>query len=258
MAKKKKKKQQRPPATAIIIESESDPPGCLYLIGMLALGVWIAFVPIPYFLALGTAILLPPLAFLVWRVEKHRLEYAHLFPTWQSLSCQTSSLLVIALAYRWWDEYDLVVPLYWAVASQLIAMALLVPAHFYRPAGEMLPHRAVVFSLYVGSLLGLANTHLDQSPPAYVQGIVIDESYRDGIFRNSPRYYIVAPYLHWDAQLVARPRDRRQRVERGTPMCSVSYAGGLGLARHTHHVGLCPTPDAAARVRALQQNLMRQ
>lgn len=216
-------------------------PGCLFTIVMGTLGLWIAFFPRPYALAVGVGVLVPPIAFVLWRPDNQRLAETHQLPlTWQQMFCASSAFLVMGLAYRWWEEYSLLAPLPWAIASQLGATVLLLAAHLYRPSG-LLTWRALCFVMYVGSSLGLANKHLDATPPRYVQGTVVEES----VYAGLGHYALVAPYLDWPQQLIAAPQFDSPFKE-GGPVCSAHHVGRLGFPWASHAFANCPQPNAIA------------
>jgi hypothetical protein len=243
--------------------SESDRSGCLYACFMLALAAWIAFYPAPYWLALGIAVIVPPLAFFCYRPDKSTLDYAHLMPpTRQYLLNGTCAFLVWGLAYRWWREYSLIDPVAWALVSLTGATVLTMLSLLYRRSGDMIFWRGFTFTLYAASVAGLANVHFDTAPPVYVQGIVTDTRYINGDGRRASRYgrtmprqYTIGPYLKSEKHTIELKLFERSAVKEGDPMCSARYSGALGFQWSTLKPSLCPVADAAARVAELRQHL---
>lgn len=224
------------------VPPDESAPGCLYFRCTLALGLWIVFYPRPYWLALGIGFILPPVAFLLYRLPGMDAEVYiedSSRPSWQSLLSANSSFLVLALGVRWWREYTLIAPLPWAVATQLSAAALVMASLWYRRRNAMLVWRALIFSVYIGSLLGLANKHLDDSSPELVQGTVVAPSEWADEFFYSYRYFVIAPYLHWDSKAILLPYRGEPPFAEGQQVCTARHRGWLGMPWSSYHAGAC-------------------
>lgn len=150
------------PTTPVHRSADPVSPGCLSFIVMVALGLWIALFPAFPALMVAVGVVIPPLTFL--GAGRERPE-PYLPPTRPRLAYTNSAFVVVGLSYRWWAEYGLITPLPWGTASVVCTSALLLAAHRFRPSGDLFHWRILMLVLYSGSALGLANMHLDDSPP---------------------------------------------------------------------------------------------
>lgn len=227
--------------TSISTIDDADPPALLIFLMMLLAGIAVSLKLVPIWLALGIGTVVPPVTYLcyVFNKEGYRAgDYGGGNIT--SMFAANSFLLAFGVAVRMWREYALIDHRPFAFTCLGIAAALTLLVQFTRQAGGAPPFRFLLFAVYFGGVLGLANTHFDNAAPRYVQGRVTEIDIRKDRGRGKPRYYTVKPFLLAPSGDIEVPPYTDSPVQVGDPFCTLWHPGALGFAWYQTRIGLCP------------------
>jgi hypothetical protein len=222
-------------------QAAAEPPGCLIACIMITIGLVIVFYPHPFWLTIGVGMLVPPVAYLVYALDRHGTRASERFlpPSRKQQLAVSSFFLALALAVRAWRDDALIDHLPFVLTCVGISAVLSLLVHLVR--GEVgMPHfRFVFFLLYALGALGLANTRFDRSAPLEVQGYVVEIDIRKHSGRGKPRYYRVMPFLKSEAGDIRVAPFKNPPVQVGAPVCTSWHPGAVGFAWFETRIGRC-------------------
>ncbi len=207
---------------------------------MFLLGAAIAFPQVPTWLALGIGATVPPLAYLCYVFNKAGQRAGDYNPIdITTMFAGNSGSIALGLAVRFWREYALIEHRPFAFTCLGIAAALSLLVHFTRGNSTFSHFRFLLFALYFGGVLGVANTHFDSSAPRFVQGYVTDYNKKWSGLGGKRWHYTIAPFLFAPSREIRFAPGSTGTVDVGSAVCGVWRQGAIGFPWYQTRIGLC-------------------